>query len=119
MDLDPRQGLERIGTRGAGRDAFESAATLTAAQAIFDTMREPHVAHFDATQSVGDLHALILGARAAASRKRRGGVRRPRRRPSGSSPNELLEQVVGLGQHLGGRKKHHTEVLRARPLTEP
>jgi dTMP kinase len=61
MDLDPRQGLERIGTRGAGRDAFESAATLTAAQAIFDTMREPHVAHFDATQSVGDLHALILG----------------------------------------------------------
>jgi thymidylate kinase len=75
VDVDPKQSLERIHTRGEGQDLFENLEALTKVRALFLSIAEPHIARIDGAhapdvvfQSVlerilqGPLKGLIAGA---------------------------------------------------------
>lgn len=60
LDIEPQQGLERIHTRGAGQDLFETLGELTKAREIFLSLDEPHIVRIDAARSVNQIHGLIV-----------------------------------------------------------
>jgi dTMP kinase len=47
VDVDPKQSLERIHTRGEGQDLFENLEALTKVRALFLSISEPHIARID------------------------------------------------------------------------
>ncbi len=61
LDLDPQRGLERIHTRGEGRDLFENLPELTRAREVFLSLADAHVHRLDALRSPAELHDLVVG----------------------------------------------------------
>jgi dTMP kinase len=59
LDIEAREGLGRVQTRGEGQDLFESVEQLTQARSIFLSLSEPHIVRFDARKSPEVLHCEI------------------------------------------------------------
>lgn len=60
LDIDPASGLERIHTRGAGQDLFETLPELTRAREVFRSLPDAHIVTVDATLSREQIHALVV-----------------------------------------------------------
>lgn len=60
LDVEPARGLERIHTRGAGQDLFETLPELTRARDIFLSLKDPHIVVIDGAQPINDIHAALL-----------------------------------------------------------
>ena len=62
LDLDPKAGLERVTTRGAGQDLFETLDELTKARAIFQQLArtDRHILALDAARKIDDVHREVI-----------------------------------------------------------
>ena len=62
LDVEPKQGLERIRTRGDTANHFEVPATLLRAREIFNSIHQPYLLKLDARKSPEELTEEILRA---------------------------------------------------------
>lgn len=62
LDLPPQIALQRIGSRGAGSDAFERLENLQRVSAIYARMQGPHIPHLDARRPPASSLQDILAA---------------------------------------------------------
>ncbi|HEY3854376.1 MAG TPA: dTMP kinase [Verrucomicrobiae bacterium] len=60
LDIEPKQGLDRVKSRGDNANLFEESAALTKARAIFNSITKPYSYRFDATQEPEKLTNLIV-----------------------------------------------------------
>lgn len=60
LDIDPKNGLERIKTRGDRANHFEKTSTLRKAREIFNNIKKPYFYKLDATQAPEAIRTLIV-----------------------------------------------------------
>jgi dTMP kinase len=60
VDVDPKQSLERIHSRGEGQDLFENLEALTKVRALFLSIAEPHIARIDGAQAPDVVFQSVL-----------------------------------------------------------
>lgn len=60
VDLDPKEALSRIQSRGEGQDLFENIAELTKVRALFRSLSDTHVALIDGARNADAVFAEIL-----------------------------------------------------------